>query len=421
MIWSTPAVEALAESLGRSTGLDFPPSRAGFADVGIRRVLARVGERDLAALLARLEHDRALFQAFVAEVTVGETYFFRDEAQFEVLRSLVVPEIVARSTGAPLRVWSAGCSTGEEPYSLAIRLDELGQHDARIVATDVCAAAIATARRGRYPARSFRDGIDPATLPAFTRAGKDWLIDERLRRRVTFTVDNLIDPQPGDERFDVIVCRNVLIYFSPAAVARAADALIDRLAPGGWLITSATDPILQPRDGVEQLMTGAGIFYRYTRSAAAHAHPELVEGQRQAVQSAVIRRPPQQATPSPDPRLACPERRRTVGVTGSHADAHVAAALDLLDRGHASEALVEARRARYLDRTCPVAHLAFGRALRLSGRCDAARRALRRSRRLLAQHPLDEPLARAGGLSAGALAAIVAAELHVAARVRTLR
>jgi chemotaxis protein methyltransferase CheR len=279
---------------------------------------------------------------------------------------------------------------------------------ARILGTDLSAASIDAARRGSYPARSFRDGVHPWRDGCFTASGNRWQIDDRFRRRVTFATHNLAAADSpaacGAEPFDLIVCRNVLIYLDEATIVRAAATLLEGLAPGGWLLTGPTDPILPLGPGLLAVTTPAGIAYR-----------------RDARRSPAIAPPPVRPRPAPRRRVTASVATLPRPRDFAAADAYVADALRLLDAGNLGEALVAARRARYIDRSSVVAHVVLGRAFRLCGRPDAARRSLRRSRTLLAAHAPEAPVRGAGGVRAGALAAVVAAELSQLARTAALR
>ena len=410
MSWSAPAFGELAELLSRSVGIDFPEMRVSFAELGMRRAMTRARELDATAFARRVAREPALFQALVAEVVIGETYFFRDAAQFEEIRTRVLPELGARGSDEPLCVWSAGCASGEEAYSLAILLDRCGLAErARIVATDVSAAAVAAAARGRYPERSFRGDVGTWRSRCFTPVTGGWSVDPRLRERIAFAVHNLTADEPGEiggvHAFDLIVCRNVLIYFEPAARERALRALSGRLVPGGWLLTSPTDPIAPAELGLDVVETDAGLAYR--RPSTERPRPVVV--------------PPRERE-APRPRGPVISRLPTAPpVDPAAADAFLADALRLLDDGRPVEALAAARRARYLDRSSALAHLALGRAFRLCGRVDAARRSLRRSRMLLAGHAADAPVRGADGTPAGALTAVVSAELALLGRRRGAR
>ncbi|GAB4381518.1 MAG: protein-glutamate O-methyltransferase CheR [Elainellaceae cyanobacterium] len=182
-------------------------------------------------------------------LTVNESYFFRDQGQFSLLKKHVLPELIKckQGTGSPvIRVWSAGCSTGEEAYSLAILLKELIPAERAwqilVLGTDVNASALEQAKRGVYSNWSFRS-VDPQIREKYFRPCRQgWEIDYSIRSMVTFQFGNLVqDNYPNAQSeihsLDLILCRNVFIYFSREAVAAVLDRFYRVLSPGGYLIT----------------------------------------------------------------------------------------------------------------------------------------------------------------------------------------
>jgi SAM-dependent methyltransferase len=286
--------------------------------------------------------------------------------------------------------------------------DECGVGErAMLLATDVSRTAIETARRGTYGAWSFRRDDDGRRQRCFTRTGKRWTIAADFRR-IVFLVHNLMHPAPvsliSAGGFDLIVCRNVLLYFDRKTVERATHLLADALAPGGWLLMSPTDPPLSNDLGLESVMTPAGIVLRkplpspiFAPLAPLPALPPL-----RPLVPARITVPPARPAAAPAPRAL-------------DAETYLARALTLLDESQPHEAAVSARRALYLDRSLAVAHLTLARALRLTGSRAAAQRALRRSAALLEAHAPDDAVRGAGGASAGALSAVAAAEFDLLA------
>lgn len=440
MTWTDPRFTLIAELLSAETGLTFPRTRQPYAEAAMRRSMAKARVRDPDVYVARLRTEPRLLHALIGQVTVGETYFFRDPAQFDVLRTLVLPEISRRRPADSLiRVWSAGCASGEEAYSLAIVLEELGLAGrSSILATDLSHAAIDKARQGVYASWSFRGERMPWRDRSFVATAGKWVVAPRLRSRIEFAVYNLAQNATGvvlPVELDLIVCRNVLMYFDRATLKRVARTLVRSLTPGGWLVTSPGDPLLPDEVGLEVITTAAGLLYRRQLTTTT-VHIEY--------------RPVQDVSPVPD-RLsrAIPEnvptatvhdrtplptedgialRIRTLMRNGAYEDAllksttattvrpldpelHVLRALLLLDFGMPAEAVVAARRALFLDRSLAVAHLVLGRALRLLGRREGARGALRRVRELLASTAPDESVRFADATSAGDLAASAAAEL----------
>ncbi|MBW4681546.1 MAG: tetratricopeptide repeat protein [Microcoleus vaginatus WJT46-NPBG5] len=181
-------------------------------------------------------------------LTIGESYFFRDRGQFNLLKNYILPELIERQKPMrSLRIWSAGCSTGEEPYSLAILLQEMipdwEQWDILILGTDINQANIEKAKRGFYSSWSFRL-VDPNLQGQhFSQHRAEWQVVERIRQMVTFQYGNLVkDPCPninaGIHSMDLIICRNVFVYFSAQAISLVLKKFYHALRPGGYLMTA---------------------------------------------------------------------------------------------------------------------------------------------------------------------------------------
>jgi chemotaxis protein methyltransferase CheR len=198
----------------------------------------------------------AEWQAIVRMVTIPESYFFRDQGQFSLLQNHVFPELLKRKQSLDarerktLRVWSAGCSTGEEAYSLAILIHELipdiQTWNIVILGTDVNQTALEQAKSGVYPEWSFRS-INPVIRQKyFHQQQRNWQIDSTIRSMVTFQTGNLVqDNYPslksGIHDFDLILCRNVFIYFDSESIARVLKKFCKSLVPNGYLITGHTE------------------------------------------------------------------------------------------------------------------------------------------------------------------------------------
>jgi chemotaxis protein methyltransferase CheR len=240
---SPEALEEVARLVYGATGMVFGPAKAYYVK---RRLTARAAASGVASVpdyLRRLRHDPAEAQALINSLTVGETYFFRELAQLEALSRTLLPELVSRrQPGDKVRLWSMPCATGEEAYSLAIwLLDHWRMVDAyhvEIVGSDVDTAALETARVGRYGPRALerlpRTALDAYFEPPGPE-GRRLIRD--LRESVSFHPANLVDATSlaAQGRFDVIFCRNVLIYFDDPARSRAVELLHDRLNLGGFL------------------------------------------------------------------------------------------------------------------------------------------------------------------------------------------
>jgi chemotaxis protein methyltransferase CheR len=281
--WADTAYQALESVVRERSGLIFQPLRRNAVESAASRVMQRIGISDPSAFLPLVEQDGAVFDDLMAEITIGETYFFREAAHFTLLRRTIIPQFRARqAAGQRLRAWSAGCSTGEEPYSIAIALREEGV-DGTVVGTDVSRARLGAARHGDYRRWSFR-GVPETTIERyFTRDGDVYHLDPRVRRDVDFRYLNLAsDCYPsmsaGVWGMDVIFCRNVLIYFDGETIARVAKALLASLSTDGWLLPGATDPPLQQFVRCEVVETEAGLVYRPFRGTSSRSiRPAAVE------------------------------------------------------------------------------------------------------------------------------------------------
>jgi chemotaxis protein methyltransferase CheR len=192
-------------------------------------------------------------EVLASHLTVGETYFFREKRGFEILEHSILPGLIdaRRRTGKRLRFWSAGCSTGEEPYSIAILLDklipDLKDWNITILATDINTAALRKADEGLYSDWSFRDTPPFFKDKYFERVnGNRYLLRPDIRKMVTFSYLNLSEDvypalQNNTNAMDFIFCRNVLMYFAPEHVNRAAERFYRSLVDGGWLIVSPVE------------------------------------------------------------------------------------------------------------------------------------------------------------------------------------
>jgi len=205
----------------------------------------------------------------------GETYFFRDLGQFDLLRLHILPELIKRRSGEKhLRLWSAGCASGEEAYSLAILVDmllpERSGWNIHILGSDIDQTALAKARRGRYGSWSFRMSPPAMQQRYFRRTGDEWMLDEGIRSMVTFrAVDLIKDPFPAGELCDIdlILCRNVFIYFDADTVATVAEKLAAALSRDGYLMTGHTEIIGLHGQNLRSRLFADGVVYQRTAPA----------------------------------------------------------------------------------------------------------------------------------------------------------
>ena len=190
-----------------------------------------------------------LARAAAEALTINETSFFRDKAFFETFAQTLLPTLLAaRAERRKLRIWCAGCSSGQEPYSLAMLLDEqarrLAGWQVEILATDLSHAMIDTARRGLYSQFEVQRGVPISLLLRyFRREGEFWQVADHLRAKVTFRPQNLVTGVREQGAFDVIFCRNVLIYFDVATKRRVLASLDGALAHDGCLALGAAEGV----------------------------------------------------------------------------------------------------------------------------------------------------------------------------------
>jgi chemotaxis protein methyltransferase CheR len=228
----------------RKTGIMFADNKRYFVDKRLQERMLAAGQpvfRDYFNTL-RFQASGEEFQALVNLMTVNETYFYREEYQFRCLVRSILPEIVRRKApGAPLRIWSVPCSTGEEPYSIAFQLldtwPEVDQYDIEIVASDIDTTVLDQAKRGLYGERAIQH-VPKATLERYTRRVRGaYEVIPDIRDSIAFARVNLSDPLSTRQfrNFDVVFCRNLLIYFDDASRRDAAQTIYDALKPGGFV------------------------------------------------------------------------------------------------------------------------------------------------------------------------------------------
>ncbi|WP_230467503.1 CheR family methyltransferase [Lujinxingia vulgaris] len=252
------------EWIQERTGLVFPRARRTHALRALRKLVRQHGIEPT-ELATQARHDPALLDALYNALTVSESYFFRIPEHFEAIRARVVAEL---EPGARLRCWSAGCSEGQEIYSLAMLLDEQGLLDrSELWATDLSPQVLEVGRRGRYRPWALRGRACQPLRALLTDESAEFEVAEHLRRAVHFAQDNLVSdaPAPGPGacgHFDLILCRHVLIYLDKESVARVTRRLYAALRPGGWLLCAPADPLLFEHAPFEVLPSPGGLLYR---------------------------------------------------------------------------------------------------------------------------------------------------------------
>ena len=452
--------DLLADFLRGRTGLVFPAARRSEVVASVLKVMARWSIKSIDNCIARLQADAVLLDELIADLTIGETYFFRDPGHFSYVRDEVLPD-VRRRRGAEhvVRAWCAGCSSGEEAYSLAILFEEIGlSKRASILATDISRAALARAQQAVYGSWALRGEAAQRLIGThLRRVGERFQLAERFRRQVEFAYLNLAeDVYPtfatNTWGMDLILCRNVLIYLDAQAIRRIARRLFESLADGGVLITGPSDPLLTGYAPFDAVTTPAGVIYRsphppdrrLSKSGAVSmpAPATLMPPSPRATQPIridVVSRPEKRLPDEPsfgigaagtpvDDVSAVASRLRSSANAGETEQAATMAAeaaaryptsveigflhgILLLNLARYADAERTLRRVLYLDRSLAIAHFTLGAILHRLGNVDGAARAYRNARDLARQHPEDALLALSDGERADRFAEAAAAQL----------
>ncbi len=258
-----------ADILKRESGLALTPDKAYLLESRLAPIARRREARDLESLatLLRQGRDRELLRDIVEAMTTAETSFFRDMRPFTVLKDDIIPSLTRRREASRrLNIWSAACASGQEVYSLAMLLQEhpllIGWH-VDILATDICAPILEKAKAGSYSQFEVQRGLPIHSLVRhFTKDGDHFVVKPALRDNIRFRQANLLDTPPGQGAFDIIFCRNVLIYFDPATKVDALRNLRCALAPDGVLFLGGAETVVGLSVDFQPLAGCAGAFTR---------------------------------------------------------------------------------------------------------------------------------------------------------------
>jgi chemotaxis protein methyltransferase CheR len=404
---------------------------------------------------------REEMDALVAELTIGETYFFRHKEQFDALRDVILPEVIERNQSIrSLRIWSAGCATGPEPYSLSIMIKrEFGVRIAgwnvSILGTDINQKFLARAREGRYDEWAFRATPDHIRAECFEPVGRQWAIRPEYKDCVSFQYHNLIKnrfPSIVDNiaGLDIVICRNVIIYFSADTVASLIPCFREALVEGGWLVMGHAEPNQELFREFRTVNTpGAVLYQRSATLGAAEPSPPP--------QPTPTRSPPREHIPPVPPpgRPRRPARKPTAATaapiepppSSGEPTPGLGEVRDLADRGQWKEAAAKCdallrcsaldarlhlcramiheqmgqldecekalRRAIYLDRHFVLPHYHLGLFLSRRDEVTGAVRSFRNVLALLGQLPDNHALADGDDITAGQLRETVGMHLKL--------
>ncbi|MGH1462946.1 MAG: CheR family methyltransferase [Neptuniibacter sp.] len=213
---------------------------------------------------------KRLREQVIDAMTTNETLWFRDVHPFDILRDRILPELAQQRGGSRLRIWSAACSTGQEPYSISMTLEEFKQKSPgkltsqEIIATDISTQVLDQAKRGEYEMLAIGRGLsqDRLTRHFSETANGSWVVNQGIKSRVRFQSINLLGQYNALGKFDVIFCRNVLIYFSSEKKIEILSKMHSILQPGGYLILGASEFLSGLSDKYQMVHCRPGIIYQ---------------------------------------------------------------------------------------------------------------------------------------------------------------
>jgi chemotaxis protein methyltransferase CheR len=449
-----------SELLATRMGLHFPAERWNDLERGLTAAASAFGMPDAKSCVQRLlsapltHHE---IEVLASCLTVGETYFFREQQSFDVLAQHILPDLlrVRERAARRLRIWSAGCCTGEEPYSMAMFLDRLipdaAAWNITLLATDINPAFLRKAAEGEYGEWSFR------STPAWLKAryfqpskGNRFRLDERIRKRVAFAPLNLADDAypslvNNTNAMDIIFCRNVLMYFRAEQARAVIDKLHRSLVDGGWLIVSPAETSSTLFSRFTTVMLDGAILYRKDATAqaprlasylpSAPAPAALAGVGDMAAVEAPAKAMPASSTATDDRRgysyspleLQRDQMSRAARDCANAGRLEEAAewcrqaiAVDKLDpahhyllsaiqqeQGQGDDAAQSLARTLYLDPDFVLAHYALGNLRQSQGRHGEAQRHFANALSALQTHPSDAILPESDGLTAGRLGEII--------------
>ncbi len=256
-------------------GVALDSTKSYLVETRLKAMMQQYGCVSYMDLHSKAKADRSgnMEKEIVNAITTNETLFFRDASPFEVFKHKILPDLIdARSKtgggrGIPLRIWSAACSTGQEVYSIAIALREalgnLGNFQISILGTDISDEAVTKASYGKYNKFEIERGLPAQTLHKyFTLMGDGWKIKDEIRAMAVFKKFNLMKPFAGLGKFDIVFCRNVAIYFTPADKKAVFEKIASVLEPDGSLIIGSTESLTGVTGMFEPKRYMRSIFYQ---------------------------------------------------------------------------------------------------------------------------------------------------------------
>lgn len=246
-----PDFDYLCEAVKERSGIILTPEKAYLVDNRLAPIARRTDHDDVPALLATLrsKKEENLLREVTDALTTNESFFFRDQKPFDAFRDLMLPSILETNANKrSLKIWCAACSSGQEPYSLAMILrDHAAKLDGwkvEIVGTDISHTILDRAKEGAYTQFEVQRGLPAKYLVQYFKKDNDlWLISDELKQMVSYRFFNLLDDPVTLGTFDIVFCRNVLIYFNPETKTKVLDGIARQMSPNGFLSLGAAETI----------------------------------------------------------------------------------------------------------------------------------------------------------------------------------
>ncbi len=249
------------------SGLVLTPDKAYLVESRLGPIARKEGIASLDELVSilRLRGDVRLIEAVVDAMTTNETFFFRDKTPFEHLENIILPDLVAKKRGGTIRIWCAAASTGQEPYSIAMVLDQMGHKlggsRVEIIGTDISERCLEKAKSGIYTQFEVQRGLPVQYLMKyFKKEGENWRISDQIKNSVRYRQMNLLDDFRTLGRFDIIFCRNVLIYFDISTKKRVLDRMATQVEGTGYLLMGAAETVLGITDSFKPVPNARGLY-----------------------------------------------------------------------------------------------------------------------------------------------------------------
>jgi len=438
-----PLLPALSDLLARLIGLHFPQERWPDLLRGLHGMARELHVKNMPDYIGQLlSHplSRQQIEMLARHLTIGETYFFREPQVFDALQHHVLPALIdaRQHSTRQLRLWSAGCSTGEEAYSLAILLHriipDIAEWNITVLGTDINPQALEKAAAGIYGEWSFRSAPPWLRERYFMNAGKNlYEIIPAVRKMVTFAYLNLADDTypslaSNTSAMDIVFCRNVMMYFEPGLAEQVVDRLYQALVENGWLVVSPSE-ISQPsfKRFVPVYLPGA-LLHRKSHTPLTSVQP-IAPMPVEAIKT--IRPPPPKAMAKPQTaavkkidvqamfqkartqanRGELPAARelceRAVKTDRLNPAGHYLLGAILQELGRGAEAAISHKRALYLDPEFVLAHFALGNIYRDQHKPHAAAKHFDNALLILEKYREDDLLPESDGLTAGRLMEII--------------